>query len=650
MAESIGSLLRNAAMGDKGIIFVALDGSESFLSYRDLLKAANRVLVHLNASGLRARDHLILQIAQSRDFLCALWACFLGGIIPVPATPFDLAQGEGREVLRLKNISHILGHPKAMVSLGPEDLPANLPISREQIIPFRLAPSDGSCAPVTTDLGEDAFIQFSSGSTGDPKGVVLTQGNILANLSSIIESARLGSNDVFLSWMPYYHDMGLFGFHLVPLALGILQINLQPVHFIKTPRIWLEKISQHRATVTGTPNFGISRTIAHVTPDRLRGVDLSSLRLIFNGAEPISADVVFRFLDQIAPLGLARNTMYPVFGLAEATLAVSFPTPGEPLKVHSLDRDSLTVGSHIVEAGPHSVRSVKVVDLGFPVSGCQVQVRNAEGQAIPEEIVGHIWIKGRNVMRGYFQSSLGTGKQIDDWVDTGDIGFLRERRLSITGRSKDILFVRGQNYYSNDIESIAEELGLNKPGRVAAIGIPDPETMEDRIVVLFDPKAAKRDQWAADIDRLCRHLNYSLGFPVSEILPLPSDAFKKTTSGKLRRFELRQAFDKGDFEEIRRWVKGLCGEKAKAGPVRDEPPSEEFLWVVSCWSDLLKTPCEVIHARSRFTELGGDSVRMLELLVRVEAKLRQQIQPRDLIKIRDAGELAEYLKAHGGVL
>lgn len=639
MNKSFKELLTHASRQPTGITFVAFDGSESYFSYAELLNSAMGTLAYLQKMEIKSGDHLVFQIFDHKNFITALWACFLGSIIPVPIFPVQSDQPESQDYVRLQNVVSIIKPAAILVDhLDTGDRQDGL----GKLIPFHTMPYNNTNLFLETAREEKTvFIQFSSGSTGTPNGIQLTRKNILINLSAIIETAKLTSSDVFLSWLPYYHDMGIFGFHMVPLMLGINQINLHPFHFIKQPTIWFEKISKHRVTVTGTPNFGTYYCINKINEADLKNIDLSSLRLIFNGGEPISPTIAREFLTRYQKFGLNQSAMYPVYGLAEATLAVSFPKPGEGLLTHHILRHSIKIGSRVEFVDSVESDTIEIVDLGHAVSNCEFRIVDSEKNPMSEKTIGHVQIRGENI-----SSVLNHDTKIA-WYDTGDIGFIHNNRLSITGRHKDILIVRGQNYFSNDIEDLVEKLHLNQPGKVAIIGIQNPETLQDQIVVFLAPIRTDLDLCIQSIEKIKRHLNKSLGFPVLEILPLDPSQFKKTTSGKIMRFELIKAYETGKYDEIRKKIKRLLLDSFDPNPEeiqsKTDMTSKNFEWVKQCWSEILAVPVTSINLKSSFIELGGDSIKLLAFLTKIESYLEKRIVPRDLLDMKSAGELVDYL-------
>lgn len=322
---------------------------------------------------------------------------------------------------------------------------------------LRLADLRTGTAPAqlpTVAGGDLAFLQFSSGSTGAPRGVELTHDNVLANLDQARSASAARPDDVLVSWMPYFHDMGLIGTHLTPLAIGLKQVRIPPLAFAKRPALWFTTAHRHRATLLSAANFALALAVRRVPAETLAGLDLSAVRCVVVGAEPISPAVWRSFLAHTRPAGLDPAALRPVYGLAEATLAVTFPPPGEVAVPHVLDRAELSQGRAVpTRPGPHAV---ELMDLGHPVADCAVRVVDDHGRPLADQRIGQIEVRGPNVARGYHRDPQASRDTfVDGWLRTGDLGFLRDGRLCVTGRAKDVVFVNGRTFHAADLETVA---------------------------------------------------------------------------------------------------------------------------------------------------------------------------------------------------
>lgn len=544
---------------NKGITFIEGLHEERFLSYKELYLKAHNILQYLRDFGLRPKDELVFQIENNEKFIILFWACILGGIIPVP-----VSIGRNEE-LRLKvfRIWAYLNNPYMIVQKKHfEQLKESFPersakiqqrvIWTEDILNGSRSPIDKSSASLVSNSVvsplEIAFIQFSSGSTGDPKGVMLTHKNLITNITDIANCSKITTKDANLTWMPLTHDMGLIGVHLTGIFVGINQFLMNTKLFIRRPLLWIKKVNEHRATLLYSPNFGFKYFLSALKQTE-NSWDLSCVRLIYNGAEPISFDLCHKFLDTLSPYGLKKNVMYPVYGLAEGSLAISFPVPGEKIRAIRVDRHHLNIGKKIKEDN-HQATSVTLVDTGSPITHCSVRITDADHNVTGDDTVGHIEIKGDNVTRGYYNNQDSTAKVMrkDGWLNTGDIGFMRNGHLFITGRAKDIIFVNGENYYSHDLERVAEELEGVELGKIVAAGVPNKETQEDEIIFFVIFKSKDLKAFAELANALKHHLHTKTGLTIKHIIPVIR--FPKTTSGKVQRFKLTEAFINGEYNKF----------------------------------------------------------------------------------------------------
>jgi acyl-CoA synthetase (AMP-forming)/AMP-acid ligase II len=404
--------------------------------------------------------------------------------------------------------------------------------------PHRVAPDDV------------AFVQFSSGSTAEPKGVILTHRNLVTNIAAIAAGVHARDGDASLSWMPLTHDMGLIGFHLTPLFERADHWLMPTSLFVRRPGLWLAKASEHRVSVTCSPNFGYMHYLRSHDPAKVAGLDLSRVRVVFNGAEPIAADLCRDFVAALAPAGLAPNVMFPVYGLAEASLAVTFPEPGSPLRTEALARDALGPGDEVRRA--EDGHAVELVRLGRPVQGCELRIADAAGSAVRDGTVGRILIRGANVSPGYYDDPelTAASRDRDGFVDTGDLGAIVDGELVVTGRMKEVLFVAGQNHYPQDIDALLAQHAGIELGRAAAAGARSARGATDDVLVFLLHKGDDLAGFAELARTVRRTVNERMGLPVAAVIPVRQ--FPKTTSGKIQRFALARDYEEGRFADVLR--------------------------------------------------------------------------------------------------
>ncbi len=391
------------------------------VSYAELYERAVGILHHLQRLGARRGDKLILFLGSNEQFIDAFWAALLGGIIPVPVA-LGISDEHRHKLLRIArklDQPFIYTERRSLERIGAFAAQAGEEATFEGLRSRAFLVDDltdiARAGQIHRAAPDDvAFIQFSSGSTSEPKGVVLTHRNIVANARGVIEAARISQDDVSLSWMPLTHDMGLIGFHLIMFYRRV-HAHLMPTElFIRRPLLWLTLASRIRATVLCSPNFGYKHYLKVLDDRPIEGLDLdlSSVKLIFNGAEPISVELCEEFLTRLAAARLARNSMYPVYGLAEASLAVSFPPPGAPLRTIALNRHRLGVGSPVELIDKSSRDAVRLVSEGRAIPYCDVRIADDEDRPLPEGQIGNLHMRGENVTAWILRGSRGQRRRL----------------------------------------------------------------------------------------------------------------------------------------------------------------------------------------------------------------------------------------------
>ncbi|CAL9352996.1 D-alanine--D-alanyl carrier protein ligase [Streptomyces sp. enrichment culture] len=606
------------------IVHVRGDGGEVAVTFRRLLEESLCVAGGYRDAGVEPGTCVPVLADRGEDFQPLFWGALAAGLVPVPLAP---------DVRRVRPVWEHLGRPPVAVDEGCAPVAAQLPGDARVL---RLE-SLRECRPLTSPAApapeEPAFLQFSSGSTGAPKGVELPHAAVLANLRQLAEASALTDRDVVVGWMPYFHDMGLIGTHLAPLAARAKQVRIAPLSFAKNPRLWFDVAAAHRATILSAANFALALTVRRVPEEVFAGLDLSAVRLVLVGAEPISAAVWRDFAARTRAAGLDPRAATPVYGLAEATLAVAFPPPGEVAVPVALERDALSRGRAVErEPGGDAVESM---DVGPPVPGCSVRITDDAGRPLGDRRVGHIEVRGPQVARGYHGLPEATARTFaDGWLRTGDLGFLRDGRLCVSGRHKDVLFVNGRTFHAPDMEDVAAATPGVPPGTTAVVGSTDPVTGGERVVVFVS--WARPPRSAADVlDRVARRVRAALGHDDVRVLALPPSAFPRTTSGKVQRQRMRARFEAGRYRPAA--SSGTEGggsareplEASRRLPGASAPRSRaEVRRVVrEVWAGVLALPEASFGDRDRFAELGGGSLKAMEALAGLERALGVTLAP-----------------------
>jgi 1-acyl-sn-glycerol-3-phosphate acyltransferase len=404
-------------------------------------------------------------------------------------------------------------------------------------------PIDVPADPAADDI---AFLQYTSGSTGDPKGVVLSHADLLANIRAMGEAAEVRSDDVFVSWLPLYHDMGLIGAWLGSLYYGVTLVSLSPLAFLANPRRWLAAIHTHRGTLSAAPNFAYELCLKRLTDADLAGLDLSSWRWAFNGAEPVSPQTLRRFAERFAPCGLKAEALAPVYGLAEAAVGLAFPPPGRGPRIDCIDRARFARQGYALPLPCEEADAMEVVSCGRPLPGYRVRVVDGAGAELPERHEGLLRFQGPSATRGYYRRPEATAALIrDGWHDTGDRAYLAGGELYLTGRVKDLIIRGGRNIYPYELEeAIGAVPGIRK-GCVAVFAAADPATGSERLVVVAETRERDPGRRRSLERELRQRATDVVGVPPDEVLLAPPRAIPKTSSGKLRRGSARDLYLSG---------------------------------------------------------------------------------------------------------
>lgn len=661
--RNLSSLLLARKEYDTGIIFCE-SGQERYLSYNQLLVMSGRALHLLREQGLEPGDFAVLQTEDNERFLLLFWACVLGGIVPVPVTAARTDEGRKKLIQVCKQLeaprllcdeelwpviqSYALKHGE-MEALSQLEF-SSVPI--EEVLTAAADANRPEAEPYDAAVTDTAFIQFTSGSTGDPKGVVLTHGNLLSNMRAIIHGAKSTNRDSSLSWLPLTHDMGLIGFHLSPLFCGMNQLHLPTSTFVLHPMKWLELTHKHRVTCLSSPNFGYVHFLQHWKPEGAAAWDLSCVRLIFNGAEPISAAHCRDFLKAMKPYGLKENCIFPVYGLAEASLAVTFPGTEDDLNSVKLERQSLAVGQPVRMAAREDHTAIEIVELGFPVQECEVRICDEVGNPSAPGSIGLIHIRGLNVTSGYYKRPDVNKLTIspDGWLNTGDLGFLLEGRLYVTGRMKDVIFVNGQNVYPHDLEALISGLKGSEIGKTAIAAVQDATTKRDAIAVFIQHRG-KPGGFVPLMTEVKKLLNGSAGLDVAYVVPVRR--IPKTTSGKIQRYVLAEALGEGEFTEVLDELGKLeaaqalkqydaKGRDALRGDVGLELATETEQQIMHIWREVLKKDC--IGPQDSFLEQGGNSLKAVYAAAKLQEVFEVELTLTELFLHDTVSSLAALLE------
>jgi acyl-CoA synthetase (AMP-forming)/AMP-acid ligase II/acyl carrier protein len=642
------------ASTDRSITYINTYQNERTLTFRGLRERALGILYLLRERGLSAGDKLVIFLNDNEQFLDGFWACLLGGIVPVPVAVgiSDAHRHKLLNILKTLQIPNLYTDNKNLTRItvyaeGKSGLDILSKVREKTILVDEI--HDISRQGTEHDVAPDdiAFIQFSSGSTSVPKGVVLSHKNILTNIGAIIEAAKFTPDDASLSWMPLTHDMGLIGFHLNMLVCGIKHFLMPTDLFVRRPLLWVRKASEKKANVLCSPNFGYKHVLKVFSDEKLRDIDLSHVRLIFNGAEPISPTLCNEFLDKLAPYGLKKTSMFTVYGLAEASLAVSFPQVGQLFKTVFVDRNALAVGQKVRFCRPDDAGAIGFVSEGRPVRDCRVKIVDDAAVTVDENFVGHICISGNNVTQGYYLNETANAEAFDSrgWLNTGDLGFIKDGELIVTGRAKEIIFINGQNYYPHDLETIAQNVDQLDLGKVVVTGTRAENSDVDDLLVFVVYKG-KIEGFVKLSMELMRTLNEKAGVEVTHVIPVKR--IPKTTSGKVQRHLLEVQYRQGSFSQVLETLSQLQPHSELDGAVARNEIERKLKLICDT-----VIPDKAVGLCDNLFEIGTSSLALVQIHEGIEEAFPGLLDITDLFDYPTIAQLASFLekkskeRAHG---
>jgi 1-acyl-sn-glycerol-3-phosphate acyltransferase len=555
---------RGSANATKTHLIFFEDGADSTsVTFGELFAGAERVSADLGYRGIGRGDTVAIMLPTSREFFLIFAGVLLAGATPVPIYPpfrsDRIAEYAERQSAILANAGARLLVTFREATRLAKMLKPRVP-SLEGVVTATALIESNAAAPIGAQLhsrGEDlALLQYTSGSTGQPKGVMLTHANLLANIRALGEAVAVRSDDVVVSWLPLYHDMGLIGAWLAPLYYGLPVVILSPLAFLSRPARWLRAFDRHRGTLGAAPNFGYELAAAKVSDADLEGLDLSSWRGALNGAEPVLPATLDRFAGRFARCGFRREALLPVYGLAEASVAVTIPQPGRGPRVDRIDRSAFEREGRAVPAAPDApaddANVISFVSVGRAIPRHEVRIVDGSGRDAGERMEGRLWFRGPSVTRGYYRNDAATVMlfpqgESEGWVDSGDRAYRSEDEFYITGRVKDIIIHAGRNLYPHEIEdAVAQVPGVRK-GCVVALGAADRATGTERLVVVAESRERGPAAQAHLAQAITAHLSTALGVPPDVVKVVAPNTVPKTSSGKVQRDMTKKRFLSGEL-------------------------------------------------------------------------------------------------------
>lgn len=525
-------------------------GEEDIISYGKLLESASAVAQGLLQRGLSSQQTVAIMLPTSHEFFSAFFGVLLAGGIPVPIyPPFRANLIEEYIKHETKILTNAMTH--TLITFPAVSTLSNVLRQYVGCLQHITTVSELSIAqdliPLPTLNNHDvALIQYTSGSTGDPKGVQLSHANLLNNIRCIGQVLKIQPTDVVVSWLPLYHDMGLIGTWLGSLYYGVPITIMSPITFLTHPEKWLWAIHYHRGTISAAPNFAYELCLSKISEKKLVGLDLSSWRFAFNGAEAIYPRTLDRFIKKFSPYGFKATSLAPVYGLAENSVALTIPDLGKEPTIDRVDRAIMDETNIAKPSIPNTKNIHEFVSCGKPIPGHAIRIVDDQDNELPERYVGHLQFQGPSAMQGYFQNRTATEAAYHNgWWATGDLGYLADDNLYITGRAKDVIIKSGRNIYPQEVEDIVEQVAGVRKGRVIAFGTADKRKGTEKLIIVAETHERNKDLQDALQAAIIERVATTIGIPPDEVITAPPETITKTSSGKLQRNACKKAYEQG---------------------------------------------------------------------------------------------------------
>ena len=623
--QTLVEALQRAAQKDskQGIVYINSDGSENSQSYQDLLLDAQKILAGLRKIGLKPQDKIILLLECNQDFLVAFWGCILGGFVPVPVS-VALTWQSKNTISKLQNVWQMLGRPLILTDakLAPSVREWSQPLHLGKFVVETLEelrgfePDTNIYKSQPQDL---AVLLLTSGSTGISKAVMQENSKLLSMSAGTIAMNQFSSQDVTLNWMPMDHVGALVLMSIVPVYLGCQQIHVPTQFILQNPLKWLDLIDRYQATISWAPNFAFTLIADRVEKVTKQHWDLSSMKFFVNGGEAIITKTARNFLKLLSSYGLSTKAIHPSFGMCETCSGITFS--------HSFSLES-------------SSDEDKFVELGQPIAGACLRIVDVNQQVVREGVIGSLQVKGASVTSGYYQNPVANQEAfiVDGWFNTGDLGFLKDGSLTITGRQKDVILINGSNYYSHEIESVVEKLSEIEVSYTAAVPIQESDRSTDELAIFFNTTKTIDNGLLDLIKSIRTHIVQSIGINPSYLIPVEKTDIPKTSIGKIQRKQLKERFENGEFDRIVNQVNEELAKLKRQSFVSGTGLERD---VAEIWQEVLNLPEVGIY--DSFFELGGNSVTLVQVQNQLQELFKKKLSVVDLFKYPTIHTLVDYL-------
>jgi acyl transferase domain-containing protein/acyl-CoA synthetase (AMP-forming)/AMP-acid ligase II/NADPH:quinone reductase-like Zn-dependent oxidoreductase/acyl carrier protein len=643
--RAVGQCRKNA------IVYVRDDHTEIATSYGDLRDQARRILGGLREVGLRPGDYVVVHLQDNQEILGVFWGCVRGGFIPVIFPVPASYVAPSRLLDQLLQLVEFLHEPLIVTTAALREAMLR-DLKRPAIDAGRIAAVETLREHSPEDVvyparpDDVAMLSLTSGSTGTPKYIPLTQRNLLARASGANQLCAQSASDRILNWLPLDHIASISDWHVRCVLLGCGLVYAPKEYVLAQPLRWLDLLAKHRITHSWAPNFAyrlVNDAMARMASrGDTRTWDLSCVEGLLTAGETVSATVVEDFLRSLAPHGLRATAIRPAFGMAEMGSGVTYFCPSEqsPLRVHTIARPS--VGERVVRVSPGSAESVAFVGLGKPIPGMSVRIADAAGQTTPEETIGHVQFRGQAVSTGYLQAPQANHVfHADGWFETGDLGFLADGHLVLTGRAKEMIVVNGANYYCREIEEAVEVLDGVERSFTAVCAVRPPGGDSEQVAIFFHAAAAD-DAALADLLRgIRRQVVQRFGIRAEYLLPVAKEVIPKTAIGKLQRHQLQRRFEAGEFSELLERVASLSRRASAAAGPQALPQNDAERQLAEIWRAVLNA--DSIGRSTNLFELGADSLRLAQAHARLVECFGPRLSLVDMFQYPTVEAMARFL-------
>ncbi|MCU7960697.1 MAG: AMP-binding protein [gamma proteobacterium symbiont of Bathyaustriella thionipta] len=532
--------------------FYREDKAAKLISYRTLLSGSQKMAAGLQAKGLQQGQAVTIMLLTGVDYFYSFFGILLAGGIPVPIYP-PVRKSQLEDHLRRQ--VNILNNCQAMILITLEEaklvaqlLKSHIDSLHSVVTAEELTQHATEFTPVKVSANDIAFLQYTSGSTGTPKGVILTHANLLNNIRIDGAALEVTPDDIFVSWLPLYHDMGLIGAWLGSLYFSVLLIIMSPLTFLGRPQRWLWAIDRFKGTLSAAPNFAYELCLSKIKDDDIKDLDLSSWRVALNGAESVSPKTISGFMERFKPYGFREETMFPVYGLAENAVGLSFPDLNQAPMIDRIQRLPLMQSGIAIPLENNKQKSLDFVSSGHALPGHQIRIVNLMGHELPERHQGRLQFFGPSSTSGYYRNPEKTHELFqDEWLESGDLAYMVGKDVYITGRIKDMIIHGGRNIYPEELELATGNIEGIRKGRVAVFGSQDEEKGTERLVVMAETKSTEENVVNKLRAEVIATINDVIGEPPDEVVIAPPGTILKTSSGKIRRTASRDLYLHGEI-------------------------------------------------------------------------------------------------------